>query len=86
MLVQLRKVAAAEDLLGSPTEVKQWVKAAMGHELDVQGDFSSFVGGGQAVMRHGGVNYGASDPRKDGSAIPEPVTGDRLPSFCGPLL
>jgi serine/threonine-protein kinase len=36
MLVQLRKVAAAEDLLGSPTEVKQWVKAAMGHELDVQ--------------------------------------------------
>ena len=47
--------------------------SAKGHELDVQGDFSSFVGGGQAVMRKGGVNYGASDPRKDGSAIPEPV-------------
>lgn len=36
MLVHLRKVAAAEDLLGSPSEVKQWVKDAMGHELDVQ--------------------------------------------------
>jgi serine/threonine protein kinase len=36
MLVQLRKVAAAEDLLGSPSEVKQWVKEAMGHDLDVQ--------------------------------------------------
>jgi serine/threonine protein kinase len=36
MLVHLRKVAASEDLLGSPSEVKQWVKDAMGHELDVQ--------------------------------------------------
>jgi serine/threonine-protein kinase len=36
MLVHLRKVAAAEDLLGSPSEVKQWVKEAMGHELDLQ--------------------------------------------------
>ena len=36
MLVHLRKVAAAEDLLGSPSEVKQWVREAMGHELDVQ--------------------------------------------------
>jgi serine/threonine protein kinase len=36
MLVHLRKVAAADDLLGSPSEVKQWVREAMGHELDVQ--------------------------------------------------
>jgi serine/threonine protein kinase len=36
MLVHLRKVAAAEDLLGSPSEVKQWVKEAMSNELDVQ--------------------------------------------------
>lgn len=36
MLVHLRKVAAAEDLLGSPSEVKQWVREAMGHDLDVQ--------------------------------------------------
>jgi gamma-glutamyltranspeptidase / glutathione hydrolase len=48
--------------------------AARGHELDVEGDFCSFMGGGQAVMRRDGVNYGASDPRKDGSAIPALVT------------
>jgi gamma-glutamyltranspeptidase/glutathione hydrolase len=44
-----------------------------GHEIDVRGAFSSVVGGGQAVMRDfaAGVNYGASDPRKDGAAIPE---------------
>ena len=46
--------------------------AARGHELEVQGDFCSFMGGGQAVMRKDGVNYGASDPRKDGAAVPEP--------------
>jgi gamma-glutamyltranspeptidase/glutathione hydrolase len=44
----------------------------MGHEIRVRGDFASAVGGGQSVMRTAGVNYGASDPRKDGSAIPEP--------------
>jgi len=32
------------------------------------------MGGGQAVMRDSKakVNYGASSPRKDGAAIPEP--------------
>ncbi|MGH9401947.1 MAG: gamma-glutamyltransferase, partial [Terriglobia bacterium] len=56
-----------------PVEVRQKL-AAMGHQLRVLGDFASDVGGGQAVMRDSatGVNYGASDPRKDGSAIPEP--------------
>jgi gamma-glutamyltranspeptidase/glutathione hydrolase len=31
------------------------------------------VGGGQAVLRDfaKGINFGASDPRKDGAAIPE---------------
>jgi gamma-glutamyltranspeptidase/glutathione hydrolase len=45
-----------------------------GHEIDLQGAFSSLVGGGQSVMRDyaAGVNYGASDPRKDGAAVPEP--------------
>jgi len=48
--------------------------AAKGHEIDLQGPFSSMVGGGQSVMRDyaAGVNFGASDPRKDGAAIPEP--------------
>ncbi len=46
-----------------------------GHEIDLQGEFSNMVGGGQAVMRdvQAKVNYGASDPRKDGAAIPEPI-------------
>jgi gamma-glutamyltranspeptidase/glutathione hydrolase len=48
--------------------------AARGHELELQGDFCSVMGGGQAVMRRDGVHYGASDPRKDGSAVPEPVS------------
>ena len=49
--------------------------AARGHEIDLQGSFSSLVGGGQAVARDNasGVNFGASDPRKDGAAVPEPV-------------
>ena len=48
--------------------------SARGHELQVQGDFCSLMGGGQAVQRRDGVNYGASDPRKDGAAVPEPVS------------
>jgi gamma-glutamyltranspeptidase/glutathione hydrolase len=49
--------------------------ARRGHEVDLQGEFSNMVGGGQAVMRDdlAKVNYGASDPRKDGVAIPEPL-------------
>ena len=45
-----------------------------GHQLRVVGDFSDTVGGGQAVVRDSAakINYGASDPRKDGAAVPEP--------------
>lgn len=48
--------------------------AARGHQLTVLGDFSSTMGGGQVVIRNSatGVNYGASSPRKDGAAVPEP--------------
>ncbi len=47
--------------------------AAKGHKIDLRGPFSSFMGGGQAVLRDfaAGVNYGASDPRKDGQAAAE---------------
>jgi gamma-glutamyltranspeptidase / glutathione hydrolase len=47
---------------------------ARGHDVEVIGEYSGFVGGGQAVMRDSSarVNYGASSPRKDGAAIPEP--------------
>jgi gamma-glutamyltranspeptidase/glutathione hydrolase len=56
-----------------PESVREGL-ARRGHEIDLQGDFSNMVGGGQAVMRdeRARVNYGASDPRKDGAAIPEP--------------
>ncbi|MBM4170211.1 MAG: gamma-glutamyltransferase [Ignavibacteria bacterium] len=54
------------------------IRAALisrGHELEVRGDFSGRMGGGQAVMRDYStkINYGASDPRKDGAAVPEPI-------------
>jgi gamma-glutamyltranspeptidase/glutathione hydrolase len=47
--------------------------AAKGHKIDLVGAFAAITGGGQVVMRHltSGVNYGASDPRKDGEAIAE---------------
>jgi gamma-glutamyltranspeptidase/glutathione hydrolase len=46
----------------------------LGHVIRLRGDYSGQMGGGQAVMRDykAGVNYGASDPRKDGAAMPEP--------------
>ncbi len=46
---------------------------AKGHVLRMHNGFSNTFGGGQAVMRDfgTGVNYGASDPRKDGAAVPE---------------
>lgn len=46
---------------------------AKGHILTMHYGYSNVFGGGQAVMRDFStrVNYGASDPRKDGEAIPE---------------
>jgi len=42
-----------------------------GHEIKLLGAFSSEVGGGQVTLRDfaTGVNWGASDPRKDGEAV-----------------
>ena len=47
--------------------------AAKGHKIELVGTYSAAVGGGQAVMRDfsTGINFGASDPRKDGAAVPE---------------
>src|SRR5467141_485060 len=47
--------------------------SAKGHKIQVLGTFSAAVGGGQVVLRESatGVNYGASDPRKDGQAAVE---------------
>ena len=54
--------------------VPQSVRAELttkGHQIKVLADFDSDTGGGQAVMRDfaTAVNYGASDPRKDGAAV-----------------
>jgi len=46
----------------------------MGHKIVMRGDYSSSrMGSGQAVQRNfsTGLNYGASDPRKDGAAVSE---------------
>ena len=51
---------------------------AKGHKIQVMGVYSSAMGGGQVVVRDfaTGVNYGASDPRKDGAAVAElPIDG-----------
>jgi gamma-glutamyltranspeptidase/glutathione hydrolase len=55
-----------------PREVRDELMSK-GHKLEVLGDYSTTVGGGQAVVRDSAskVNYGASSPRKDGAAVPE---------------
>jgi gamma-glutamyltranspeptidase/glutathione hydrolase len=52
-----------------------------GHVLSVLGAFSGTMGNGEAVMRDAkrGVNFGASDPRTDGAAIPEQPPVKTLP-------
>jgi gamma-glutamyltranspeptidase/glutathione hydrolase len=56
-----------------PAEVREKL-TEMGHVIQVMSDYSGRMGGGQAVIHDSktGVNYGASSPRKDGAAIPEP--------------
>src|SRR5262245_26557407 len=58
-----------------PANVREQL-AARGHKLKLRENYSDEVGGGQAVMRDfaSGINYGASDPRKDGAAIPQMPT------------
>ena len=55
-----------------PAEVRAAL-TARGHQITVPGAYAAIMGGGQAVERNfsSGVNFGASDPRKDGAAIPE---------------
>ena len=55
-----------------PAEIRQQL-TNMGHQLDVRGDFSLFMGRGQAIDHNtkSGLNFAASDARTDGSAEPE---------------
>ena len=54
-----------------PANVREEL-TTMGHKINVRGSFSASMGRGQVVERNGdGVNFGASDPRDDGEAIPQ---------------
>ena len=55
-----------------PPEVRQKL-SAMGHQLDVRNAYTTAMGRGQAVLHDSKakVNYGASDARADGAAVPE---------------
>ncbi len=64
-----------------PTEVRQQL-TSMGHQLDVRGDFSLYMGRGQAIDHNtkSGLNFAASDARTDGSAEPEVPPGLHIPA------
>jgi gamma-glutamyltranspeptidase / glutathione hydrolase len=53
---------------------------AMGHVLNVRKEYSASMGRGQAVLHDSttNINYGASEPRADGAAVPE------TPGFSAP--
>ncbi|MFY9743760.1 MAG: gamma-glutamyltransferase [Candidatus Sulfotelmatobacter sp.] len=55
-----------------PPEVRQKL-TTMGHQFDVRGAYTTAMGRGQAVLHNTKtkVNYGASDARADGAAVPE---------------
>lgn len=55
----------------TPESIDQLTK--MGHILEVRKEYSATMGRGQAVLHDSTtkVNYGASDPRADGAAVPE---------------
>ena len=46
-----------------------------GHQIRIRRAYTQEMGRGQAIMHDSktGVNYAASDPRADGSAVPEPI-------------
>jgi gamma-glutamyltranspeptidase/glutathione hydrolase len=68
------------DFSGCDVEIEDTVPAAardqltaLGHALQVQPRRTASFGFGQAVMENEtGVHFGASDPRHDGEAIPQP--------------
>jgi gamma-glutamyltranspeptidase/glutathione hydrolase len=55
-----------------PESVRQEL-TKRGHVITPVGSFATAMGNGEAVMRDAkrSVNFGASDPRTDGAAIPQ---------------
>jgi gamma-glutamyltranspeptidase / glutathione hydrolase len=49
--------------------------SALGHQVAARRDYTPEMGRGQAILHDSktGTNFGASDPRADGAAVPEPV-------------
>ena len=49
--------------------------ARMGHQITMRREYSQDMGRGQAILHDSrtATNYGASDPRSDGGAVPEPI-------------
>ncbi len=47
-----------------------------GHQIRIRREYTAEMGRGQAILHDSRTktNYGASDPRADGSAEPEPIT------------
>jgi gamma-glutamyltranspeptidase/glutathione hydrolase len=46
-----------------------------GHQIRIRRAYTQEMGRGQAILHDSktGINYGASGPRADGAAIPEPI-------------
>src|SRR5262249_48459686 len=46
-----------------------------GHLINIRREYTQEMGRGQAILHDSrtGTNYAASDPRADGSAVPEPI-------------
>ena len=68
-----------------PAEVRQQL-TKLGHQLEVRGDFSLYMGRGQAIDHNTrtGLNFAASDARTDGSAEPELPPGLQLVNSQAP--
>jgi gamma-glutamyltranspeptidase/glutathione hydrolase len=49
--------------------------SARGHQINIRREYTQEMGRGQAILHDSktGINYAASDPRTDGSAVPEPI-------------
>ena len=49
--------------------------SARGHQISIRREYTQEMGRGQAILHDSktGLNYGASDPRADGAATPEPI-------------